>query len=74
MTVGELMEHLKKLDKNLIICKNGYEGGYTEQTLEIPYIADLYLNVNTEWYYGEHEAKPIGFDGNKYEKGQRVIL
>jgi hypothetical protein len=73
MTVGELIKKLKKLDKDLIICQNGYEGGYTEEVNE-PYVTELYLNVNEAWYYGEHESNLYGRDESKYEKGKRVII
>lgn len=75
MTVGELIKKLKKLDKDLIICKDGYEGGYTDIDID-PQVIELYLNVNTEWYYGEHEARLNNLiHGDKeYEKGKRVLI
>ena len=72
MAVGELIKHLKKLDKNLIVSRSGYEGGYTDG-IDEPYITELCLNVNSEWYYGEHESKPFS-DTDKHTTGKRVII
>lgn len=53
MKVKELIEHLNLLDPELMVVRPGYEGGVTEvgQVTIIP----VFLNVNEEWYYGEHE-------------------
>jgi len=72
MTVGELIKHLKKLDKNLIVSMSGYEGGYSDNIQE-PYIAELYLNVNDEWYYGEHETRNP-YIAREFKQGKRVII
>lgn len=53
MTVSELIEELRKLPQNSMVVVNGYEGGvksvdFVDETV-------VALNVNTEWYYGEHE-------------------
>jgi len=53
MTVKELMEILSKVDPNLMVVVSGYEGGVTEPG-EVK-IKTAALNVNKEWYYGEHE-------------------
>lgn len=53
MKVKELIEQLKALDPELMVVRPGYEGGVTEvDHLNVILIA---LNVNEEWYYGEHE-------------------
>lgn len=53
MKVKELIEHLNLLNPELMVVRPGYEGGVTEvgQVTIIP----VFLNVNEEWYYGEHE-------------------
>lgn len=53
MKVKELIERLNLLDPELMVVRPGYEGGVTEvgQVTIIP----VFLNVNEEWYYGEHE-------------------
>lgn len=53
MKVKDLIEKLKEFDPDLMVVRPGYEGGVTEidhiSTIEVA------LNVNEEWYYGEHE-------------------
>lgn len=64
MTVKELIEKLKELDGELQVYRNGYEGGYTP----VDYISDpreFLLDVNTEWYYGEHEEVDSRYDDNE---------
>lgn len=65
MTVKELIESLSKIeDQNIRVMVRGYEGGYNDiivgngvdnNTIVIPAIVDMALNVNEEWYYGAHE-------------------
>jgi hypothetical protein len=56
MTVAELIEKLSQIEnQDVFIMTPGYEGGYNDvdniNTLQV----DIALNVNTEWYYGNHE-------------------
>lgn len=53
MKVKELIERLQALDPELMVVRPGYEGGVTE----VDHITaiEVFLNVNEEWYYGEHE-------------------
>jgi hypothetical protein len=53
MIIKELIEKLQKLDSNLPVLVNGYEGGCNDikDLTEIQVIRD----VNLEWYYGAHE-------------------
>ena len=54
MKVKELIEKLQEFDPELMVIRDGYEGGVSEATqTEFVTIA---LNVNTSWYYGEHEV------------------
>jgi len=53
MKVKELIEALKKHDPELMVIRDGYEGGMEEIT--ITKIGPIALNVNDEWYYGSHE-------------------
>ena len=57
MKVKELIEQLQALDPELMVVRPGYEGGVTE--VEYATGVPLALNVNTEWYYGEHEVVRI---------------
>lgn len=53
MKVKDLIEKLKELDPDLMVVRAGYEGGVTE--IDHLSIIEVALNVNEEWYYGEHE-------------------
>lgn len=65
MKVKDLIEQLKVLDPELMVVRPGYEGGVTEvDHLNVILIA---LNVNEEWYYGEHEQ--IDESSHKEHKG-----
>lgn len=53
MKVKDLIEQLKTFDPELMVVRPGYEGGVTE----VGHLSAILvaLNVNEEWYYGEHE-------------------
>ena len=58
MTVKQLIEILSQIeDQNLRVISKGYEGGYDDITFpdNTPLIIDIALDVNPEWYYGNHE-------------------
>jgi hypothetical protein len=59
MNVKELIETLSKLDPELRVVTKGYERGYDDIKLPVnqdsPLIINIGLNVNPEWYYGNHE-------------------
>jgi len=54
MKVKELIETLSQMDSELMVVVAGYEGGVDE--MDKYELCDVELNVNTEWYYGKHEA------------------
>lgn len=53
MTAHELANHLL-VGPDLPVTIRGYEGG-VEIIDHIAAPAPIHLNVNSEWYYGEHE-------------------
>lgn len=53
MKVKDLIAHLSLIDPELMVTRPGYEGGVTEVSNVT--IIPVFLNVNEEWYYGEHE-------------------
>ena len=58
MTVKELISILSQIeDQNLRVVIKGYERGYDDIEFpdNTPLIIDLALNVNPQWYYGNHE-------------------
>ena len=82
MTVKELIEILSQIeDKDLRVVIKGYEGGYDDLvfTDDTPLIFDLALNVNPEWWYGDHaKASPehhqYGIDGTKVKIVKAVLI
>jgi hypothetical protein len=58
MTVKELISILSQIeDQDLRVVIKGYEGGYEDIEFpdNIPLTLDIALNVNPQWYYGNHE-------------------
>jgi hypothetical protein len=53
MTIKELIEQLQQLDPELHVFVDGYEGGYDD--IAISEVKDIALNVNKEWWYGQHD-------------------
>lgn len=54
MRVKELIEKLQALDPELMVVRDGYEGGVNEANyLDEVTVA---LHVNEEWYYGDHDV------------------
>jgi hypothetical protein len=50
-----------------MVVTNGYEGGVDDvEELELEKVA---LNVNTEWYYGKHEA----IYGQDSHEGKEIV-
>ena len=54
MTVRDLIHQLRELPMDLPVVKDGYEGGL--DNISGPQLILMRTNVNTEWYYGKHEA------------------
>ena len=64
MKVKELMAWLQAMDPELRVVVDGYEGGVRDaRYAELEVIA---LNVNDEWYYGDHEVVATD-DGEQYD-------
>ena len=86
MTVRELIESLSKIeDKEMRVMVSGYEGGVDDiligngidsNTIVIPAIQYVALDVNKEWYYGKHERVDDMFDAtnSKYHIVKAIIL
>ena len=74
MTVGDLIKELQTIPPDLIICRPGYEGGFKEVKKAVTVL--LAVNINSEWYYGEHELLKNVQEKNSqtYEVMQGVIL
>jgi hypothetical protein len=67
MKVKELIERLQALDPELMVVTNGYEGGVDD--VDCLVTEKVALNVNTEWYYGKHEA----IYGQDSHEGKEIV-
>lgn len=67
MKVKELIERLQTIDPELEVMRDGYEGGIDRAT-EVG-VVTVALNVNQEWYYGNHE---VVYKDDKYP-GHQII-
>jgi hypothetical protein len=72
MKVKELIEKLQGFDPELMVVRPGYEGGVTE----VQYADEklFALNVNEEWYYGEHDEVETIADWPEHQHAQGVKL
>lgn len=55
MKIKQLIAKLQKLDPEIRVITDGYEGGYRD-VKKIKKIK-IVLNVNTKWYYGPHDRE-----------------
>lgn len=53
MNVAELIKVLQELPQDALVVINGYEGGVNEVSNATE--TKIEQNVNTAWYYGDHE-------------------
>ena len=86
MTVRELIESLSKIeDQNIRVMVRGYEGGVDDivigngidnNTIVIPAIQYVALNVNEEWYMGRHERVDDMYDvtNSEYHIVKAIII
>jgi hypothetical protein len=54
MKVKELIQILEKLDPEICVFVEGYEGGYNFASFD-GNVEDFALKVHEEWYYGAHD-------------------
>ena len=76
MTVAELIEKLSQIEnQEALVMTSGYEGGYNDADHDFIEM-DMVLNVNTEWYYGNHErAEMLMYeDREKFQIVKAIIL
>lgn len=72
MNVKELIEKLQAFDPELMVVRDGYEGGVTEAT-EVDEVK-IALNVNDEWYFGEHDVLHKDDEHQGHERAQAVRI
>jgi len=75
MTVAELIEKLSQIeDQEARVMIGGYEGGFDDiENLNLNLI-DMALNVNDEWYYGNHEIAEDRYHLEKYQIVKAIVL
>jgi len=77
MTVAELIEKLSQIeDQDARVMTSGYEGGFDDiENLNLE-LVDMVLNVNDEWYYGNHERAEmlIHEDREKYQIVKAIVF
>lgn len=56
MTVAELQKLLAQHPPDLPVMVDGYEAGYDDLAADQIARRQVQLNVNGEWYYGQHDA------------------
>ena len=74
MTVQELINILSTIeDKTLRVVSKGYEGGYDDLAFpdNTPITMDLALNVNPEWWYGDHAR--ISLEHHTYDADVEIV-
>ena len=78
MTIKELISILSQIeDQDLRVVTKGYEGGYDDLvfTDNTPLIFDIALNVNPEWWYGDHaKASPEHYQYGDHVEVVKAIL
>lgn len=55
MTIAELQELLAQHPPDLTVMVDGYEAGYDDLAADQIALRQVQLNVNSEWYYGQHD-------------------
>ncbi len=58
MKVSELIDRLKEQPQDAMVVIDGYEGGVWEA--DSVKIVKIKTDVNSEWYYGDHEIAEDG--------------
>ena len=72
MNVKELREALADLPDDQMVVVRGYEGGVDEVVKVEP--LDVYLNVNPEDYYGNHEPVDDAYFQDRYKDATRASV
>jgi hypothetical protein len=77
MTVKQLIEILSQIeDQNLRVVLKGYERGYDDIEFPdgTPLTIDVALNVNPQWYYGNHERVSPQHQYGKHIEVVKAVL
>ena len=72
MKVKDLIEKLQAVDPELMVVRDGYEGGVCEV---IDFSTQIVaLKANTAWYYGDHEVLYAEDDNSQYPDSARATV
>ncbi|MEA3370314.1 MAG: hypothetical protein U9Q40_03170 [Campylobacterota bacterium] len=71
MNVKELIRALEEYPKDMKVVVRGYESGVNDVENLSSY--DVFLNCNTEWYYGKHECAEYYYGSGKDFNVERVV-
>lgn len=72
MKVKDLIEKLQQFDPELMVVRDGYEGGVEEATYAEE--VSIALNVNEAWYYGSHELIYQGEEQPGHQVAQAIRI
>lgn len=73
LTVEDLIIALQEFPRDMKVVVHGYEGGYSEIS-ENPKQVELLKNVNSEWYYGNHDHIDSVSDPENYQKETFILI
>ena len=72
MKVKELIEKLQAVDPELMVVRDGYEGGVCEvMDFSTQTVA---LKANTAWYYGDHEILYAEDDDKQHSNSAKATV
>lgn len=78
MTVQQLIDKLNTIDDkdNIVVMVRGYEAGYDDINDIIPEPVAMALNVNDEWYFGNHDKVDNLYDATNsdYQVVRAIVL
>ena len=73
MKIKELIDILERLDPEVHVFVDGYEGGLEYAELTGP-VTDVILDVHPEWWYGKHEYLTSGYETTNREIVKGIVL
>jgi len=72
MKVKELIEKLQAVDPELMVVRDGYEGGVCE-VMDFS-TQTVVLKANADWYYGDHEILYAKDDIRQYPESAKATV
>jgi hypothetical protein len=72
MTVGELIEELKKLPQEMLVVVDGYEGGQEDPVIRADKRVVLGTYDEENWFFGYH--KLVEESDDSYDKSVPAVV